>query len=58
MVISNTQEKTLKKYGASTCEIVLYSHSIGLLYLAVALVITGKLIPAIQVGQQVPDYFS
>jgi len=52
-VIGNVQEKAMKKYGASNSEVVLYSYSIGIAYLGVALIATGRLIPAIQASQQV-----
>lgn len=32
-IIGNVQEKTIKRYGASNSEIVLYSYSIGFVYL-------------------------
>jgi len=32
-VIGNVQEKTMKQYNASNCEVVLYSYSVGFVYL-------------------------
>lgn len=52
-VIGNVQEQILKEYGASNCEMVFYSHSIGLLYLSIALSLSGKLPAAVQVAQEV-----
>lgn len=52
-IIGNVQEKAMKKYGASNSEVVLYSYSIGIIYLGVALIVTGRMIPAIQAGQEV-----
>ncbi|XP_005098299.1 adenosine 3'-phospho 5'-phosphosulfate transporter 2 [Aplysia californica] len=45
-VIGNVQEKTLKQYGASNGEMVLYSYSIGFLYIFTGLLMTGSLLPA------------
>lgn len=52
-VIGNVQEKAIKKYGASNCEIVLYSYSFGIVYLAVALIISGRMIPGVIIANQV-----
>lgn len=40
-IIGNIQEKTMKAYKASNCEVVLYSYSIGFLYIFVGEVTTG-----------------
>ncbi|VDL78886.1 unnamed protein product [Nippostrongylus brasiliensis] len=42
-VIGNIQEKNMKKYGASTNEMVLYSYSIGSVYLLMFTAISGEL---------------
>ncbi|KAF6203320.1 hypothetical protein GE061_003738 [Apolygus lucorum] len=39
--IGNVQEKSMKTYAASNTEVVLYSYSIGLLYLFVVMLFTG-----------------
>lgn len=52
-IIGNVQEKAMKKYGASNNEVVLYSYSLGTIYLFVALIISGRLIPAITAANQV-----
>ncbi len=52
-IIGNVQEKAMKKFGASNSEVVFYSYSIGVLYLAVALVLSGRLVPAILVSNEV-----
>ena len=52
-VIGNVQEKAMKKYNASNNEVVFYSYVMGLGYLAIALVATKELSPAIIVAQKV-----
>ena len=52
-IIGNVQEKAMKKYGASNSEVVLYSYSFGVVYLLVALIFSGRLIPAITTANQV-----
>jgi adenosine 3'-phospho 5'-phosphosulfate transporter B3 len=52
-VIGNVQEKAMKKYGASNSEVVLYSYSFGIIYLLVALILSGRLTPAITTANQV-----
>ena len=42
-LIGNIQEKTMKQNKAVNAEIVLYSYSIGFLYLLVILIITGDI---------------
>ncbi|KAK7501100.1 hypothetical protein BaRGS_00007585 [Batillaria attramentaria] len=51
-VIGNVQEKTLKQYGASNSEMVLYSYGIGFFYILVGMVVTGNIVPAFQFCQQ------
>lgn len=50
--IGNVQEKTLKQYGASNSEMVLYSYGIGFLYILVGLMATGGIMPAFQFCQE------
>lgn len=52
-IIGNVQEKAMKKYGASNSEVVFYSYSFGVLYLVFALVVTGRLTPAVVVANKV-----
>lgn len=53
LLAQNVQEKVMKKYSASNSEVVLYSYSIGVAYLGAALILSGSLVPAIQVSNQV-----
>lgn len=39
--IGNVQEKSMKQYNASNTEVVLYSYSIGFLYIFVTMFLTG-----------------
>ncbi|CAG5115130.1 unnamed protein product [Candidula unifasciata] len=52
--IGNVQEKTLKQYGASNGEMVLYSYGIGFVYILVGLVVSGSLMPAFYFCQEHP----
>ncbi|XP_059175729.1 adenosine 3'-phospho 5'-phosphosulfate transporter 2-like [Physella acuta] len=52
--IGNVQEKTLKQYGASNGEMVLYSYGIGFIYIFVGLIVSGSLLPAFYFCQQYP----
>ncbi|XP_025109309.1 adenosine 3'-phospho 5'-phosphosulfate transporter 2-like isoform X2 [Pomacea canaliculata] len=52
--IGNVQEKTLKQYGASNTEMVLFSYGIGFIYIFVGLGLTGGLLPAFQFCQKYP----
>ncbi|KAJ8306124.1 hypothetical protein KUTeg_016669 [Tegillarca granosa] len=45
-VIGNVQEKTLKQYSCRNSEMVLYSYSIGFVYILIGLILTGGLLPA------------
>ena len=45
-VIGNVQEKALKKHSASTVEIVLYSYSIGTVYILLWTFLSGSFLPA------------
>lgn len=46
-VIGNVQEKTMKAFGADNSEVVLYSYSIGFVYILLGEVLTGQLAPAL-----------
>ena len=43
-LIGNIQEKTMKEHKATNTEVVLYSYSIGFLYLFVILLYTGDIV--------------
>jgi adenosine 3'-phospho 5'-phosphosulfate transporter B3 len=45
-LIGNVQEKSMNKYNASTTEMIFYSKGIGSVFLLIALVVTGELVPA------------
>ena len=45
--IGNVQEKAMKSFKASNAEVVLYSYSIGFVYLFVILLLGGNLIPSV-----------
>ena len=51
--IGNVQEKAMKKYSAANSEVVFYSYSIGLVYLALALLLTEQLFSAIHIAAEV-----
>lgn len=53
-MIGNVQEKAMKKFAAPNCEVVLYSYSLGLIYLGIALVISGQLLPSIRLSNLYP----
>lgn len=52
-VIGNVQEKSMKTYGASNAEVVLYSYSIGFLYIFIVMLFTGDLFSGIAFFAQV-----
>lgn len=41
-VIGNVQEKAMKKYNVSNTEVVLYSYSLGFIYLLILMLVSGK----------------
>lgn len=41
-IIGNVQEKAMRQYKATNTEVVLYSYSIGFIYLLVILLTTGQ----------------
>lgn len=45
-IIGNVQEKEMKTHHASNAEIVLYSYSIGVIYIFLYLIISGDFLPA------------
>uniref|UniRef100_A0A1B6JGM3 Adenosine 3'-phospho 5'-phosphosulfate transporter 2 n=1 Tax=Homalodisca liturata TaxID=320908 RepID=A0A1B6JGM3_9HEMI len=53
-VIGNVQEKSMRAHGASNTEVVLYSYSIGFVYLLVTMVLTGALWPGLSYCSQHP----
>ncbi|XP_060078787.1 adenosine 3'-phospho 5'-phosphosulfate transporter 2-like [Ylistrum balloti] len=52
--IGNVQEKALKQYSSSNSEMVLYSYSIGFLYILVGLIISQSLLPAYEFCKNYP----
>ncbi|KAK2173450.1 hypothetical protein NP493_873g01021 [Ridgeia piscesae] len=53
-VIGNVQEKTMKQYASSNSEMVVYSYSIGFVYILLGQIVTGQLVPAFQFCLQYP----
>ncbi|KAK3089531.1 hypothetical protein FSP39_004331 [Pinctada imbricata] len=45
-VIGNVQEKAYKQYNCSNSEMVLYSYSIGFVFIIFGLIVSGSLLPA------------
>ena len=45
-VIGNVQEKTMKQYGATQVEVILYSYSIGTVYLLIGEIVSNSFVPA------------
>ena len=45
-VIGNVQEKAMKQYGATQVEVILYSYSIGTIYLLGGQILSGNFVPA------------
>jgi len=41
--IGNVQEKSMKEYKATNTEVVLYSYSVGFVYLFLIMLVTGDL---------------
>lgn len=52
--IGNVQEKALKQYQGSNSEMVLYSYSIGFIYILIGLVLSGRLLPAFEFCKDYP----
>lgn len=55
-VIGNVQEKVMKQFNCSNIEMVLYSCSIGFVYIFVGLLLTGNLLPAIRFCSKHPTH--
>ncbi|XP_078695490.1 adenosine 3'-phospho 5'-phosphosulfate transporter 2-like [Branchiostoma floridae x Branchiostoma belcheri] len=55
-VIGNVQEKTMKAHSASNTEVVLYSYSVGFVYILVGLLVSGELLEPIRFCAQYPGY--
>ncbi|XP_023232611.1 adenosine 3'-phospho 5'-phosphosulfate transporter 2-like isoform X1 [Centruroides sculpturatus] len=53
-IIGNVQEKVLKQYHTSNNEMVLYSYSIGCIYIFLILIAIGQLGPATKVCMKYP----
>lgn len=53
-VIGNVQEKTMKKFSSSNSEMVLYSYSIGFIYILIGQILTGQLWSAFAFCWQYP----
>ena len=45
-VIGNVQEKALKQHSASNVEMILYSYTVGFVYIFIGLLLSGSLLPA------------
>ena len=45
-VIGNVQEKTMKEFKATNCEVVTYSYFLGFIYILVGEFMTGTFTPA------------
>ena len=45
-VIGNVQEKAMKQYGSTQVEVILYSYSIGTVYLLGGQILSGNFVPA------------
>ncbi|KAK3601980.1 hypothetical protein CHS0354_025491 [Potamilus streckersoni] len=52
--IGNVQEQAMKQYGSSNAEVVLYSYSIGFLYILFGLIVSGTLMPAVRFFHEHP----
>lgn len=56
-IIGNVQEKSMKHYNASNTEVVLYSYSIGFLYIFIVMVLTGDFFRGVEFCAQVIYFF-
>ena len=52
-LIGNVQEGAMKKYNESTTHVVLYSYSSGFFIIAIALLLSGAMFPAISFANEV-----
>lgn len=55
-VIGNVQEKSMKNYGATNAEVVLYSYSLGFLYIFIVMLLTGDLMDGLAFFAQVRTF--
>lgn len=53
-IIGNVQEKSMKNYGASNGEVVLYSYSIGSVYIFIGVLLSGEMFSAVPFFAQHP----
>ncbi|CAH1105400.1 unnamed protein product [Psylliodes chrysocephalus] len=53
-VIGNVQEKSMKNYGATNAEVVLYSYGLGFLYIFIVMLLTGDFTDGINFFSQNP----
>ncbi|KAJ8924873.1 hypothetical protein NQ315_001028 [Exocentrus adspersus] len=53
-VIGNVQEKSIKNYGATNAEVVLYSYALGFSYLFVVMLLSGDLVDGLNFFAQNP----
>lgn len=56
-VIGNVQEKMMREYKASNCEMVLYSYSIGFVYILIGEMVTGTFTPAFTYFNEHPKVY-
>merc|ERR1712131_169528 len=56
-VIGNVQEKAMKQYGANQVEMVLYSYSLGTVYLFFGQVASGNFMPATRYFNEHPEVY-
>lgn len=54
-VIGNVQEKSMKNYGATNAEVVLYSYSLGFLYIFIVMFLSGDFLDGLQFFAQVSN---
>lgn len=52
-VIGNVQEKSMKSSGATNAEVVLYSYSLGFVYICTVMLLTGDLMDGLEFFAQV-----
>lgn len=54
--IGNVQEKSMKTYGATNSEVILYSYGIGFIYLFMIMICTGSFVDGLQYFATVIKY--
>lgn len=52
-IIGNLQEKSMKNYGATNAEVVLYSYALGFSYIFVVMLLTGDFFDGLKFFAQV-----